>query len=139
MDNSGCSLSLNETNYPSNTLSTFVSAHYICSVKCAPLLREVGFADGGSQAFCLRAASLHLYTPCLVLRRTQIIFSGARTGNPWLLTFGNGVTETVICRSGSTQPFLEAACCQRVCGGKCRISKSLQAELCHTSNNPQRP
>lgn len=74
MANSGCSLSLTETNYPSNTLSTFVSAHYICSVKCAPLLREVGFADAGSQAFCLRAASLRIYTPCLFLRRTQIIF-----------------------------------------------------------------
>lgn len=69
MDSSGCSLALNETNYHSNALSTFVSAPYICSVKCASLLSEVGFTDGGRGAFCPRPARLHIYTHRLFLRR----------------------------------------------------------------------
>jgi len=129
-DNSGCSLSLNKTNYPSNAPSTFVSAPYICSAKRASPLGEVGFTAGGSRVLRLRPARLLVYAHRLLLSRMAMDFSGVGTGNPWMVTSGNGVRRDASLQVWEKLP----ACLWRELRGK---HEPPRRAMVHTRRSPE--
>lgn len=129
-DNSGCGWSLNENSYPSSTLSTSVWAHCMCSARRALPPSQVGTADSGSRALVLGLLGFTSTATTCFWEEFRLIFPGVCTGNPWMVTLGNGVGKGC-----SRQVWERTAPSGRE---NCRISRSLHTELCYTSNDPQR-